>query len=205
MKHLLFILSLLITVSLYAQNQKGTNENISEYIKYADKSDYTFEEITFEGVTLKDKTLYQFISLMEQKGFVKEDLISNIASMRGNFLNEPARLIILSTKEDKLVCRVSVLIDPPTASWESLKENYFRIKKVFTEKYGEPFMSSECFNDSLYTKEGRQITGVKKEKCNYRTYFPSIVVEISELCKVRILYADPDNTAILAREKREAF
>lgn len=191
MKNLLFILSLLITVSLYAQDEKTQNNSV--------------ENVAFKGVTLKDQTLPQFTTKMKQKGFsFKKQIRPNFVEMNGIFLNRQSQLFILSTLKDKLVCKVSVFVGFPVDSWEQLKEDYYRIKKLFIQKYGEPIQSFEFFTDSFYEKDGLEISGVKKGTCRYITFFHSISVEICESCQIKITYEDSKNMDILSNEEDES-
>lgn len=192
MKHLLFILSLLITTSLCAQDEKAQSNSV--------------KNVAFKGVTLKDQTLSQFTTKMEQKGFsFKKQIRPNFVEMNGNFLNRQSQLFILSTLKDKLVCKTIVYVGLPTDSWEDLKRDYFYIKKLFTEKYGEPIRDFEYFTDSFYEKDGLEILGVKKDVCRYITFFsPSMSVEICEFCQIRIIYEDSNNMDILSNEEDES-
>lgn len=154
-------------------------------------------------------SLKLFIQKMEEEGF-KLDYIfkdSRAVVMKGKFAGRSATVFILSTKKRDNVWKVSVDFDAEE-SWISLSNDYFKYKKLFTQKYGSPSSSCENFIKPYYEGDGYELQALQKGKCNYISFFNipngTAAVELTNEGSVRIGYEDNYNASLRSLEKTES-
>lgn len=154
-------------------------------------------------------SLKSFIQKMEEDGFKLDYLFKDNASaiMKGEFTGRSATVFILSTKKGDNVWKVSVDFDTEE-SWISLRSDYFKYKKYFTQKYGSPSSSYEKFIKPYYEGDGYELQALKNKKCNYISFFNIsngvAAVELSNDGNVRIGYEDNYNASLRSLEKAES-
>ena len=125
---------LLISVISFAQNQ-------------------TSEHLTFKNIPI-DGTLTDYVSKMKLNGFTQIGTESEKASLKGDFAGyKDCRVIVSTLKQKDLVHKVGVIF-PKQDTWATLSGNYFELKKLLTEKYGEPFDVIEKFDSYTLNDDG---------------------------------------------------
>lgn len=118
MKKILFTILLSLTImSAYAQSES--------------------QHLTFKGVPI-DGTLNEYVSKMKQKGFMFMTTQDGTALLKGDFAGYKGCTVGVSTlKQRDLVSKI-VVIFPSYDNWSGVSNNYFSLKDMLTEKYGQP-------------------------------------------------------------------
>ena len=166
-----------------------------------DNSD-TIEHMTFKGVPI-DGTLNEYVSKMKQSGFTlirKED---GVAMLKGDFAAYKGCIIGVATLKGKdLVSKITVIF-PEQETWSSLSSNYYNLKELLTEKYGEPSEIVEKFDTySEPADDGDRMHAVEMDRCKYYTTYElengSIQISIDHQsvmsCFVMLTYFDKINS-----------
>ena len=169
-------------------------------------SDIT-EHMTFKGVPI-DGTLDEYILKMKKSGFLHIGTENKTAIFKGDFAAYKDCIIGVSTlKQKDLVSRITVLF-PEQETWSSLSYNYFSLKELLTEKYGEPSESLEEFDDGQPSDDNLRMFKVKFDNCKYHTNYETnngsieLSIDHDEIsnCFVRLSYFDKINSAIIRAE-----
>jgi len=137
----------------------------------AQDSTDTNEHMTFKGVPI-DGTLNEFVSKMKQSGFTLVGTEDGIAMLEGDFAAYKGCIIGVSTLKGKdLVSKISVLF-PKQETWSSLSSNYYNLKELLTEKYGEPSDTVEKFDTDREPGDDKaKMFQVGMDRCKYFTTF----------------------------------
>lgn len=127
----------------------------------------TSEHLAFKGVPI-DGTLKEYVAKMKQNGFSLVGTKDGIAMLNGDFAGYKDCLIGVSTlKQKDLVSKITVIF-PKREKWSFLSSNYFSLKEMLTEKYGEPSESVEKFDAySEPDDDGSKMALVKLDRCKY--------------------------------------
>lgn len=167
--------------------------------------------LSFKGVPI-DGTLNEYVQKMKQKGFDYIGTEDGIAILSGDFAAYKGCTVGVATlKQKDLVSKITVIF-PSCESWASLANNYYSLKEMLTEKYGEPAEVTENFqgysdprddNDRMYQ--------VKMDRCKYITTFEtpkgSIHLYIGHnnmlRCYVLLSYFDKINGDIIRAKAME--
>lgn len=162
----------------------------------------------FKGVPI-DGTLKEYIQKMERKGFIHMDTQEGIAMLRGDFAAYKNCMIGVATlKQKDLVSKITVIF-PVCDTWSSLSSNYFSLKDMLTEKYGEPSDCIEKFQTDLQPDDDNsKMYLVQFDKCKYQTTYETkngdIQLSISHdgviRCFVMLAYFDKINSEIIKAE-----
>lgn len=105
-------------------------------------------------------------------------------------------------KEKDLVSKITVIF-PEQETWSSLSSNYYNLKELLTEKYGEPSEIIEKFDTySEPDDNSDRIHAVKMDNCKYYTTYElengSIQISIDHQsvmsCFVKLTYFDKINS-----------
>ena len=148
---LLMTVILLLTIVSFAQSQ-------------------TSQHLTFKGVSI-DGTLDKFVSKMKQNGFTEIGTEAGVARLKGDFASYEGCNVVVSTLKGKdLVSNVTVYF-PKQDAWSSLASNYFNLKELLTEKYGQPSKSVENFTSFVQVDDGLKMQQVYLDNCNYVTTY----------------------------------
>lgn len=148
---LLITAVLLLTIVSFAQSQ-------------------TSEHLTFKGVPI-DGTLREFVSKMRQNSFSEITTEAGTAYLKGNFASYDGCNVEVSTLRGKdLVTNVTVYF-PKQDAWSSLASNYFNLKELLTEKYGQPSNSMERFTSFFQVEDGLKMQQVYLGNCKYVTTY----------------------------------
>ena len=175
---------------------------------FAQDKTYFNEHMNFKGVPI-DGTLNDYILKMKNSGFSLARTDNGIAMLEGDFAGYKGCFIGVSTlKQKDLVSNITVVF-PDCNTWSSLSSNYYNLKEMLTEKYGEPSEVLEKFDTSYEPSDDRdRMYSVKMDNCKYYTTYEtekgSIQLSIDHesviSCYVRLSYFDNKNTVII-REK----
>lgn len=166
----------------------------------------TAEHLSFKGVPI-DGTLNEYVAKMKQSGFTMLGTEDGIAMLKGDFASYKGCIVGVATLKGKdLVSKISVIF-PVQESWASLASNYFDLKEMLTEKYGQPSESVEKFPSYEPKDDGSKMTQVHLDACKYVTTYEtdkgsiqlSIKGDISSAF-VTLAYFDKINSNII-REK----
>jgi phosphatidylserine synthase len=96
--------------------------------------------LAFKGVPI-DGTLHEYVLKMEKNGFTHLGTEEGIAMLKGDFASYKNCIVGVATlKQKDLVSSIKVIF-PECDTWSYLSSNYFSLKEMLTEKYGEP---SDC-------------------------------------------------------------
>jgi hypothetical protein len=130
------------------------------------------DHLSFKGVPI-DGTLNEFVAKMKQSGFTLLGTENGVVTLNGDFASYKGCIIgVATTKGKDLVSKITVIF-PALKSWSSLASNYFNLKEMLTEKYGEPSESVEKFE--IYGGEpeddGTKFMYVQLDKCKYYSIF----------------------------------
>lgn len=163
------------------------------------------DHLTFKGVPI-DGTLSEYVSKMKQNGFSYISTEDGVAMLTGDFAAYKNCIVGVATlKQKDLVSKITVLF-PERDTWSSLSGNYFDLKEMLTQKYGEP---SECVEKfDTYSKprdDGDRMHAVKMDNCKYYTIYEtdkgSIQLSIEHnsvfSCYVVLSYYDKINSEII--------
>lgn len=162
------------------------------------------EHIDFKGIPLEGD-LDSYVSKMKEAGYNFIKIVDgDIALMEGKFTGKDAQIYISATPKTKTVCRVFVFLEKHT-SWTSLKNEYFKYKDLYKQKYGEDSESFEFFKDPYYEGDGYELQAVGLDKCNYATFYNTdkgtIAIEIASTKAILIGYEDKININLFKEEK----
>ena len=131
----------------------------------------TTKHMTFKGVPI-DGTLNEYVSKMKQSGFTLIETEDGVAMLKGDFAAYKDCIIGVATLKGKdLVSRTTVIF-PNRETWATLASNYFNLKELLTEKYGEPSEVVEEFDTySEPDDDNSKMHAVEMNNCKYYTTF----------------------------------
>ena len=164
--------------------------------------------LKFKGVPI-DGTLNEYVSKMKQKGFRYQGTEDGTALLEGDFAGYKKCVIGVSTlKQKDLVSKIAVIF-PSCDTWGTLGNNYFSLKEMLTEKYGNPKeVVEEWQSYSQPDNDNEKMYNVKFDKCKYYTIFETtdgdIQLSISHngvlSCFVVLVYFDRINSNVIRNE-----
>ncbi|MDD4970628.1 MAG: hypothetical protein PHT07_14475 [Paludibacter sp.] len=129
------------------------------------------DHLSFKGVPI-DGTLNEYVAKLKQSGFTMLGTENEVVMLNGDFASYKGCIIGVSTIKGKdLVSKITVIF-PALESWSLLASNYFNLKAMLTEKYGEPAESNEKFDTYAEPKDdGMKFMYVQLDKCKYYSIF----------------------------------
>ena len=138
---------------------------------FAQNSTNSEKHMTFKGVPI-DGTLNEYVSKMKQSGFTLIGSEDGVAMLKGDFAAYKDCIIGVATLKGKdLVSKITVIF-PNRDTWATLASNYFNLKELLTEKYGEPSEVVEKFDTDLKPRDDNsKIYEVRMNRCKYNTTF----------------------------------
>lgn len=161
----------------------------------------TTEHLSFKGVQI-DGNLDEYVSKMKQNGFTHLETQKGIASLNGDFAGYKNCNVGVSTlTQNDLVYKISVLF-PGQDRWSGLSINYFELKQLLIEKYGNPTDVVEKFDGYSEPKDdNRKLYEVKFDRCKYYSIWNTekgqikLSIDHSEAltCNVKLFYLDKIN------------
>jgi hypothetical protein len=161
------------------------------------------EHLSFKGVPI-DGTLNEYVSKMKQSGFNHLQTEDGTAYLNGDFAGYKDCYVGVSTlKQNDLVYKI-VVVFKEKDTWSVLSTNYFDLKQMLTEKYGEPSDVVEKFDVESFAQprdDQDRFYNVKTDKCKYyskwQTEKGQIQLKIdhnsSRSCYVTLAYFDKSN------------
>ena len=132
---------------------------------------YAQEHMTFKGISM-DCDIDTFVAKLENGGSLKSDehKYKFATLLTGHFAGEDnCNIYVLYTPQTRLVFKVIVQF-PKKTSWNSLKDQYNRLKIAYSVKYGEP-ESFEFFKHPYQEGDGKELEAVQLEKCSYFSFY----------------------------------
>jgi hypothetical protein len=130
----------------------------------------TSEHLSFKGVPI-DGTLNEYVLKMKKNGFMHTGTKDGLAILEGDFASYKNCTVGVSTLKSKdLVSKIIVLF-PDLEIWSSLSSNYFNLKEMLTEKYGQPAESKEEFQSYTPDNDGSKMTSVQLGHCKYYSIY----------------------------------
>jgi len=188
------LITLLLTISCIAQAQITTDSST---------------HLAFKGVPI-DGTLSEFVLKMKQNGFTQTSSDEGISILAGDFAAYNGCTIGVATIKGKdLVCKIVVLF-PTQSSWSLLSSNYFNLKQLLTEKYGQPVESVEQFANGDPESDGIKMVEVSLDKCKYFTTYQTNKgnIQLSIRCDrlnpcVMLAYIDKINGDIIRAKAKD--
>ena len=161
----------------------------------------TTEHLSFKGVQIDGK-LDEYVSKMKQNGFTHLGTEKGNAILNGDFAGYKNCNVGVSTlSQNDLVYKISVLF-PEQDKWSGLSTNYFELKQLLIEKYGNPTEIVEKFDGYSEPKDdNRKMYEVKFDRCKYYSIWKTekgqikLSIDHSETstCNVKLLYLDKIN------------
>ena len=165
------------------------------------KSDTT-KHLTFKGIPI-DGTLDDYVSKMKHNGFTYTQTQDGTAILNGDFAGYKDCTVGVSTLKEKDLVYAIVVIFSQKNTWSTLSGNYFDLKQMLTEKYGNPSEIVEQFDGYSQPRddEGRMYK-VKFDNCKYSSIWQTDKGEIKlsighsgvTTCFVNLAYFDKINS-----------
>lgn len=165
--------------------------------------------LIFKGVPI-DGTLSQYLVKMKQAGFIHNETLNGTARLNGDFAGYKECNISVSTLKDKDLVHKITVVFPSQKTWATLSTDYFSLKEMLTEKYGQPSDVIEKFDRDSYLDDGSRISEIQFDRCKYKSTWKTDKgnIELSidhrgfSSCFVRLNYLDKINgEAIRAKAK----
>ncbi len=185
-KIIISLIVVLTSMTALAQTQLNTDKSV---------------HLTFKGVPING-TLSEYVAKMKQQGFTHMGTDDGVAMLRGDFAAYKGCIIGVATlKQTDLVSKITVIF-PECETWSFLSSNYFSLKEMLTEKYGEPAECVEKFDTSFEPEDDNsKMHEVKFDNCKYYTIYEtekgSIQLTIARnsmmSCFVQLSYFDKIN------------
>ena len=169
------------------------------------------EHLLFKGVPI-DGTLKEYVSKMMQEGFTNLGTEDGTAILNGEFAGyKDCNIGVTTLKQKDLVYKIAVLF-PNKETWSTLSGNYFDLKDMLTEKYGNPSDVVEKFDSSQPRDDSDKMYKVKFDNCKYISVWKTDKGEIQlsiqhqsvTSCYVILTYSDKINSDIIkTKAKRD--
>ena len=154
-KIIITFIAVLTTIVSFAQTQVKTNSSV---------------HLSFKGVPIDGK-LSEYVLKMKQNGFTQINIEDGVAILKGDFASYNGCTISVATsKGNDLVSKITVIF-PVQESWSLLSSNYFNLKEMLTEKYGQPSESVEKFSSYEPKDDGSKMIKVQSDDCKYVTTY----------------------------------
>lgn len=188
-----FLLVLTLTTSL---GQDITNKT--------DKTDQV-KHLVFKGVPING-TLNDYVAKMKKSGFKLTGTENGFAILEGDFAGYKGCFIGVGTLKQKDLVSKIVVKFPDQDTWSTLSSNYFYLKELLTEKYGEPSEIVEKFDSSYEPRDDNsRMHQVAMDRCKYYTTYEfeegsiQLSIEHDSVLSyyVTLTYFDKINTKIL--------
>jgi hypothetical protein len=149
------LIAVLTTIVSFAQTQVKTDSSV---------------HLSFKGVSIDGK-LSEYVLKMKQNGFTQTGTEDGVAILKGDFASYRGCTIGVATLKGKdLVSKITVIF-PAQESWSLLSSNYFTLKELLTEKYGQPSESIEKFSSFEPDDDGSKLIQVHLDACKYVTTY----------------------------------
>ncbi|NBO22256.1 hypothetical protein EBU94_02790 [bacterium] len=164
----------------------------------------------FMGLEIAGTTT-EFTNQLKLKGFeLSPESKPAVMVMTGKLGSQNVRLLIAGTPKTYMTAKL-VVIYPEEETWYSLLEDYNKVKKIITEKYGKPDKGYEFFESPYYLGDGYELQAVRSEKCFYiqvwhaTEQFPNqtLAVRINKGLYVSLVYENDEIMALKEKEQKQ--
>ncbi len=173
----------------------------------------TSEHLSFKGVPIDGK-LVEYVSKMKQNSFTHLQTENGTAILTGDFAGYKDCYVGVSTlKQKDLVYKIAVVFSEKD-TWSKLSTNYFELKQMLTEKYGEPSDVVEKFDVESYAQprdDEDRFYNVKSDNCKYYSVWKNDIGEIQlsiehdsrRSCFINLAYFDKINGDIINQKAKD--
>lgn len=170
---------------------KGIKETSNNYIT-------TGEHLTFKGIEINGN-LSDIKKRLEMNGFSFVCEVDNGLVMEGNFAGySNCEILVLNSLYTNCVWKIVVLL-PQCSNWYNLKDDYNKLKEIYTKKYGKPD-SYEYFTSPYEEGDGYELTALSSNNCTYLSFYNvskgDISVSISQDERITLAYEDGINSKL---------
>jgi hypothetical protein len=192
-KNVFFIFILTLTYTAFTQPKENKKSNA---------------HLTFKGVPI-DGTLSEFVEKMKSKGFTHISTEDEVATLKGDFALFKNCIVEVSTyKQIDLVSRIYVIF-PENGNCSDASYDYFSLKKMLIEKYGNPAVVVEENQDDEPSDFVEAI--ITAIRCEYYSTFKTekgivhLSIEKDKLSEYYVLlsYCDKINDEIIKAKAKE--
>ena len=176
-------------------------------IHYSQSQDH----LLFKGIPI-DGSLTEFVGKLEKDGFTLIETSDEYAFLEGDFAAYKNCYVGISTlKQKDLVSKINVIF-PNRTTWSALSANYFELKELLIEKYGEPEKAVENFNSNMRLDDDlSKMYEARLNRCNYVSTFDLanggivLSIENDEMSGsfVMLVYFDKNNSEIIKQKAKD--
>lgn len=166
--------------------------------------------LIFKGIPI-DGTLSDYVTKLQKSGFQLLNKENGFALLKGDFASYiDCKIGVVTLKNNDLVNKV-VVIFPERKTWSKLYTNYFSLKQLLIEKYGNPSQNIEKFESYSEPKDDQdKMYQVQFDKCKYYSIFTTEKgdIELSiehdgvTSCYIKLGYFDKINGQIIENEAK---
>ena len=160
------------------------------------------EHLIFKGIAI-DGTLNSFVSKLKQSGLTLKESKESVAILEGDFAGYKDCIIGVSSLKGKDLVHKVVVFFPYRTTWSALSTNYYNLRKLLSEKYGEPTIVTEQFSEKDFAlDDNMKMLQVQFDNCKYKAVWSLEKGEIQLLidhsdsreCFVTLVYFDNLNS-----------
>ena len=163
----------------------------------------SIEHLSFKGVPI-DGSLSEYVAKMKQNGFELLGTEDNTAILYGDFAGYKDCHVGVSTlKQKDLVYKIGVIF-PERDTWSTLSGNYFDLKEMLKEKYGNPKEEVENFDVESFQlplNDNDKMHEIIMDNCKYYSVWQTdkgeiqLAIDHSDVtsCFVKLAYFDKIN------------
>jgi hypothetical protein len=127
--------------------------------------------MTFKGVPI-DGSLNEYVSKMKQSGFTLIGTEDGVVMLKGDFAAYKGCIIGVATLKGKDLVSKILVIFPEQETWSTLSSNYYNLKELLTEKYGEAAEIVEKFDTySEPNDDNARMHELGMDRCKFFTIF----------------------------------
>ena len=162
----------------------------------------------FMGIPMEG-TLQSFTNQLKAKGYISISIQDGVSLLEGEFAGYKNCTIGAVADKSGLICMVSVFF-PVKDRWGELEKCYNNYKSMLSEKYGEPSLCVERFDNSNTDDDNSKFYELRMDRCKYYSVFTcdngDIQLEIthqSMKCFVMLSYFDNANKEKLRKQIME--
>ena len=131
----------------------------------------TIVHMTFKGVPI-DGSLNEYVSKMKQSGFTLIGTEDGVVMLKGDFAAYKGCIIGVATLKGKDLVSKILVIFPEQETWSTLSSNYYNLKELLTEKYGEAAEIVEKFDTySEPNDDNARMHELGMDRCKFFTIF----------------------------------
>jgi hypothetical protein len=183
---------------------------LTAIISFAQVNSESSTHLIFKGVPI-DGTLEEYTLKMEKNGFMHLTAQDGSAILIGDFASYRDCIVRVGTlKQKDLVSKITVEF-PGLDTWSSLSSNYFSLKEMLTEKYGEPSDHMEKFGEREPRDDNSRMYEVKLDRCKYYATYKTAkgTIQLSiehdgvNKCFVQLVYQDKINSDIIKAKAKD--